>query len=269
LGYANIKAFHAAGVQPPLTEGDLVRVAGALRGSGAAKVTLSLAEGDPAAVTLCELIVSHGGDPRVLNDPGSVAAFTFVQRLARDGLLPRHSFEARYDTEIEYLLTERSFLAQNWSFTSAHLARAGRLDDFAVYSGWSGPKEVHVIGGDVLGIPKGVKGKEYRAAVELAKFLMGKEAQELLVQENSWPSFRSDIDYDKVAPDRRSTFSAIESALGQGWYRPAVRYWQTVSNELNSALTAIVIGGRPVQDVLDEAHERVRDSAELAGVPYP
>jgi trehalose transport system substrate-binding protein len=252
-----------------LFRSDLVRIAGALRGSGTPKVTLSLAEGDPAAVTLCELIVSHGGDPRVLNDTGSVAAFTFLQRLARDGLLAPQSFEARYDTEIEYLLSGTSALAENWSFTSAHLARAGRIDEFEVYPGWSGPKDVHVVGGDVLGIPKGVEGKEYKAAVALAEFLMGKEAQELLVRENSWPSFRSDIVYDEVAPDRRSTFSAIELALKDGWYRPAVPYWQEVSDEMYGAMTAVVFAGRPVQEVLDEAHGRVRVAAELAGVPYP
>lgn len=269
LGYANKKALDSAGEQPPRTEDDLVRVAGALRGSGTPKVTLSLAEGDPAAVTLCELIVSHGGDPRVLNDRGSVAAFSFVQRLFREGLLARDSFEARYDTEVDYLLSGKSALVQNWSFTSAQLAKADRLPEFEVYPGWSGPKEVHVIGGEVLGIPKGVKGKEFETAVALAKFLMGKEAQALLVRENSWPSFRSDIKRGEAASGHQSTFTAIQSALEKGWYRPAVHYWPTVTTELNAALTAVVLAGRPVQEVLDEAHERVRVAAERAGAPYP
>jgi hypothetical protein len=42
---------------------------------GAPKLTLALAEGAPAAITVAELVVGFGGNPLVLNDAGSVAAF--------------------------------------------------------------------------------------------------------------------------------------------------------------------------------------------------
>jgi trehalose transport system substrate-binding protein len=217
-------------------------------------------------VTIAELIVSHNGNPLVLNDPGSVEAFTFLQRLWRERLISRRSITAQWDTEVDNLIGKESSLAENWSFTSAQLAKLGELRNFQVYPGWRGPAEAHVIGGDVLGIPTGVKGRQLLAAESLANFLMSREAQTVLVMRNSWPSFRNDIDYDSTVPDeQRSTFAAIKAALEHGWYRPFVSYWPDVTTALNEAVTDILLHDDDVQPVLDRLHERVREAAAKAG----
>lgn len=268
--YAKTAAFQDAGVTVPVTDEDFVRAASALKGAdGRPKVTLSLAEGDPAAVTLCELILSYGGDPLKLNDPGSIEAFRYLELLWRNALLPPASFQAKWDTEVENLADGTASMAENWSFTSADLAKEGKLDEFQVYAGWSGPHEAHVIGGDVLGIPKGVRGKELEAAIALAEFLMPEESQELLVRRNAWPSFRSDVDYGSLPAEQGRTFEAIQKALASGWYRPVVPYWPVVSEQLNLAVIAVLLEGKPVKAVLDEAHARIRAAAAGEGAPYP
>jgi len=229
---------------------------------------MSLAAGKPAAVTLSELIKSHGGDPVVLNDAGSIAAFTRLQRLWRDGLLSPASFDAKYDTEVENLASGAVSMAENWSFTSAQLAKRGQLDRFSVHSGWTGPEGVHVIGGDVLAIPRGVKGKQLKAAGALATFLISRESQELLAGRNSWPSFYKDISRS-VPAAQQDTFKAIETALANGWYRPTVAYWPKVSDQMNKALNAILLEGKPVQAVLDDAYNAIRLWAEGSRVRYP
>ena len=270
IAYARTSDFEKAGVEPPETEDDLVQAAAALKWSGPAKVTLSLADGDAAAVTIAELIVSHEGDPLVLNDPGSVAAFTFLQRLWRERLISSKSMTAQWDTEVDNLAGKESSLAENWSFTSAQLAKLGELHKFQVYPGWRGPAEAHVIGGDVLGIPTGVKGKQLQAAEALANFLMSREAQEILVMRNAWPSFRNDIDYDSTVPDeQRPTFAAIKAALEHGWYRPFVSYWPDVSAALNDAVIDILWHDDDVQPVLDRLHDRIRAAAAARGAVYP
>jgi trehalose transport system substrate-binding protein len=51
-------------------------------------------------------------------------------------------------------------MAQNWPLTSATFADQGILGEFTVYAGWSGPVQLaHVIGGEVLGIPRGFRGR--------------------------------------------------------------------------------------------------------------
>jgi trehalose transport system substrate-binding protein len=71
-----------AGLPPPTTLAALGSAAGKLRSKwGVPKLTLSLAPGDPTAVTISELILAFGGDPRVLNGRESVHAFTYLARL--------------------------------------------------------------------------------------------------------------------------------------------------------------------------------------------
>lgn len=268
LGYLDVESAHAAAVSPPRTSAELVTAAGKLKAAtGRPAVTLSLAEGDPAAVTVSEWIVSHGGDPLVLNDAGSVAAFEVLQTLWRRDLIARESLFARFDTEVDYLLSGRSLLAQNWSFTSAVLADAGQLNRFLVYPGWEGPvRPAHVIGGDVLGMPKGVTGEQREAAVALAEFLMSREAQELLARENAWPSIRSDA-YGRVAPELQQTFAAIDAALAHGWFRPSVGHWPEVTDLLNEAVDRIVVRLEPVKATLDELHARAVAAARTAPQP--
>lgn len=270
VAYADLQQLRTAGAQPPTTTEELEVVARKLKeATGAPAITLSLAEGDPAAVTVAEWIVSYGGNPLVLNDSGSAMAFQNLQRLWQEGLLARESLFAKFDTEVEYLSTKQSWLAQNWSFTSAVLAKEGQLDRFRVYEGWRGPsRAAHVIGGDVLGMPKGISGREREAALALATFLMSQEAQEVLVKENAWPAIRDDA-YGRVPEEQRETFTAIQDALRHGWFRPVVAYWPDVSQAMNEAVDRILLQGQPVQPVLDELHSRIEAGARRTGAPYP
>lgn len=270
IAYANRDRLSAADAEPPKTVEELRTVAQALQTeAGSGKVTLSLAEGDPAAVTISEWIVSYGGNPLILNDAGSVAAFEFLQGMWRDGLLARESLLGKFDTEVDYLQGETAWLAQNWPFTSAELLAQDLLSKFEVYEGWEGPERgAHVIGGDVLGIPRGVSGEQKEAALGLAQFLMSKEAQETLAAENAWPSIRTDA-YANVPEEQQSTFTAIQNALEDGWYRPNVVYWSDVSEQMNAAVRRIIVDGEPAKATLDELHAAVEAAAKAKGAEYP
>ena len=270
IAYANRDRLSAANAEAPKTVEELRTVAQTLESeAGSGKVTLSLAEGDPAAVTISEWIVSYGGDPLILNDAGSVAAFEFLQGMWRDGLLARESLLGKFDTEVDYLQGETAWLAQNWPFTSAELLAQDLLSKFEVYDGWAGPERAaHVIGGDVLGIPRGVAGEEKEAALALAQFLMSKEAQETLAAENAWPSIRTDA-YANVPEEQQSTFTAIQNALEDGWYRPNVVYWSDVSEQMNAAVRRIIVDGEPAKATLDELHAAIETAAKAKGAEYP
>lgn len=270
VAYADLQQLRAAGAEAPATTEELELVARKLKAAtGAPALTLSLAEGDPAAVTVAEWVVSHGGNPLVLNDQGSALAFETLQRLWQEGLLARESLFAKFDTEVEYLSTKRSWLAQNWSFTSAVLAKERQLERFQVYEGWRGPsRAAHVIGGDVLGMPKGISGRQKEAALALADFLMSQEAQEVLVNRNAWPAIRNDA-YRNVPEEQRETFSAIQEALRHGWFRPVVAYWPAVSQAMNEGVDRILLQGQPVRPVLDELHARIEAAARRTGAAYP
>jgi trehalose transport system substrate-binding protein len=268
--YANRARFREAGAALPRTAAELRTVAQAFKGRrGAPKVTLSLAEGAPAAITVAELVLSFGGDPLVLNDRGSVAAFEFLAGLWREGLLARESLVAKYDTQVDHLVGETAWLAPNWPFTSGVLARQGLLDRFEVYEGWRGPaRAAHVVGGDVLGIPRGVTGRRREHAVRLATFLMSRGAQERLVAGNAWPAIRADA-HGQVPPAQRETFEAVRRALVDGWHRPGVSYWPDVSDAMNEAVRRILQRGEPVRPVLDRVHGAIAEAARRKGARYP
>lgn len=270
IAYANRDRLEEANAERPTTHEEFRAVAEKLRqAANTPKVTLSLAEGDPAAVTISEWIVSFGGNPLLLNDDGSVKAFEFIQGMWRDNLLARESLLGKFDTEVDYLQGETSWLAQNWPITSAQLAEQGLLEKFIVYNGWKGPaREAHVIGGDVLGIPRGVSAEEKEAALALAEFLVSQDAQKTLVERNAWPSVRDDA-YGDVPEEQQDTFEAIQAALENGWFRPNVAYWPNVSEQMNAAVKRVVVDGAPAKATLDELQGKIEAAAKAAGAEYP
>jgi trehalose transport system substrate-binding protein len=272
VAYVNTDRFQQAGVTPPRTTDELRAVAQKLKAAagGQPKVTLSLEGPSGAAgVTISEWIVSYGGNPLLLNDQGSVQAFQFLQDMWREGLIAEESLTAKFDTEIDNLRGETAWFAQNWTFTTGELAKQGLLEKFQVYEGFSGPaRAAHVVGGEVLGIPKGVAGKEKQAALALAQFLMSKPAQEVLAAKNAWPSVRTDA-YAQVPADQQSTFQAINTALKDGWYRPNVVYWSDVQDAINEGVRRILVRGEPVQATLDELNGKIAKAAQDKGAEYP
>jgi trehalose transport system substrate-binding protein len=272
--YVNKDRFSAAGVSPPKTVDEYKTVAEKLKAAagGQGKVTVSFADQPdtgPLGVTMSEWIVSFGGDPLIMNDNGSVQAITFLQGLWKEGVFAKESLKAKFDTEVNYLQGETSWLATNWPFTTAELDKTGILDKFDVYEGWAGPaRAAHVIGGEVLGIPKGVTGKEKDAALALAQFLVSKEAQQTLVAKNSWPSVRTDA-LAEVPSNQKSTFDAIQAALKNGWYRPNVVYWSDVESAMDDVIHNAIVGGQDVKTVLDAAHDKIAAAAQSKGAQYP
>jgi trehalose transport system substrate-binding protein len=271
VAYANEQQFQSAGVSSPPASFDEYRSMAEtfMQETGQPRVTVSLAPGSSAPVVVSEWILSFGGDPVVLNDEGSVEAMTELQAMWEDGLLARESLQGEFDTEVDYLRGETAFYAQNWPFTSSIFQDEGVLELFMIDNGWAGPDgEFHVIGGDVLAIPTGVEGDQKEAAIELANFLMGQEAQSILAEVNAWPSIRDDA-VQNVPSELQPTFDAVQEALANGWYRPSVSYWPAVQTAMDEAVRRILQEGEDPKTVLDELHDDVAQAAEESGEDYP
>jgi trehalose transport system substrate-binding protein len=269
--YINKDRFAEAGATPPTTVDELMTTAEKLKtDAGGPKVVLQFEGSSGAAgVTISSWVVSYGGNPLILNDQGSVQAFTELQTMWQDGLLAKESLQSKFDTDVDYLRGETAWMAQNWPFTSATFADQGILDKFQVTAGWAGPVQpANVIGGEVLGIPKGVTGKEKDAAIALAQYLMSKPAQEILVARNAWPSVRDDA-LGSVPDEQKETFDAIQTALKSGWYRPNVAYWSDVDQAIQEGVQKIIVDGAPVQSALDGLHDEIQSAAKASGEQYP
>jgi trehalose transport system substrate-binding protein len=271
VAYANQQQFQTAGVSAPPASFDEYRSMAETfqQETGQPRVTVSLAPGSSAPVVVSEWILSFGGNPVVLNDEGSIEAMTELQSMWEQDLLARESLQAEFDTEVDYLRGETAYYAQNWPFTSSIFQDEGVLELFMIDKGWAGPAgEFHVIGGDVLAIPEGVEGEQRDAALELANFLMGQEAQSILAETNAWPSIRNDA-VGNVPSELQPTFDAVQAALENGWYRPSVGYWPDVQTAMDEAVRRILQEGEDPKTVLDELHAQVEKAAQETGEEYP
>jgi trehalose transport system substrate-binding protein len=212
---------------------------------------------DPTAVNpsqAWEWIVSAGGDPLVLNDEGSVAAYEFLQGLEQDGLLHPDSALAKWDTSNESFARGDVYLMQNWPFGIGVIRDLG-LEDFDVYHGVTGPvREAHVVGGEVLAI---VKDTPRRAAAwSFVQFLESREAQEILAAQNGWPNVRGDA-LGQIPADRLVEFEAVNDALEYGILRPNIPYMEDLLGIMIEAYDRIVNDGEDARTVLDGLHDEL------------
>ena len=255
ITYYNEERFKYHNLRPPRTWEELMEVAQAFKEKeGLGKIGLKLWGGSPTAAQIYEMIISAGGDPFSFNDAGCIKTFEFLKALYP--YLASDSKKAKWDTTITYLANQSFYLAQNWPFSTNILIKEYDKHQIKAYSGWSGPlREAHVIGGEVLGIPKAAKNK--RLALEFILFLESKEIQEKLANKLGWPSVRYDA-YAQIPAWQEPYFKATQEALRHGVYRPNVSYWDDFEKFINEAVTRIVINQEECLQVLNEYHEKMK-----------
>lgn len=248
ITYYNKEKFDKYGLKPPRNWDELLAVAKKFKQKEkTGKVLFQAWGGSPTATQLYEWIVSAGGDPFKFNDRGCVRTFTFLQKLWP--YMSPDSRRAKFDTTNEYLARESAYLAQNWPFGVRVLVKDFGKKNIRTYSGFRGPRRyAHVIGGEVLGIPKGTRKKQQ--ALEFIKHLQSKEVQEIFVSELGWPSIRTDA-YDQVEPWMKPHYDSVMKAMRAGVFRKNVPYWSQYEKLANEAFIKIVVRGEPVKQTLN------------------
>jgi trehalose transport system substrate-binding protein len=245
------------GLQPPRTWDELLAVAQRFKAEeGVGRVMLHGTLDLNTTTQVMEFIWAAGGDPLVLNDQGSLQAFTFLQQLAP--YLAPETRRANWNTTNTFLATESVYLARNWPFGVYLLIQQARKTQIKAYAGWRGPvREANMLGGEVIGIPKGTPHREL--ALDFMRYLMSKPVQESLVSALGWPSFRSDA-YGTIEPWQTPYFAAVQEALSHARPRPHVPNWPEVDRALSSAFRDIVFDGRPVQPTLERYHRQLQQA---------
>jgi trehalose transport system substrate-binding protein len=255
IAYYHETKFAAYGLQPPRTWDELLTVAQRFKAEeGIGRVLLQGTLDLNTVTHVVEFIWAAGGDPLVLNDQGSVQAFAFLQQLAP--FLAPETRRANWNTTNTFLATESVYLARNWPFGVHLLVQQAGKTQIKAYAGWRGPvREAHVLGGEMIGIPKGAPHREL--ALEFMRYLMSKPVQESLVSALGWPSFRSDA-YGTIESWQTPYFAAVQEALRLAHPKPHVPNWAEVGRALSGAFREIVYEGQPVQAALDRYHRQLQ-----------
>jgi trehalose transport system substrate-binding protein len=236
ITYYDQTQLQRLGVTPPQTWQQLLDVAAQLDEQGQ-HLELQGAPGPPNATQLDEFLLQAGGDPLALDSPESLQALTFLAQLAPH--LDDHTAQAKFDTVNDDLTSDTATVAPNWTFGVSEVVVKNGRRDIAVYPGWAGPAgPAHVLGGDVLAIPKVAERR--KPALKLAEYLMSQPVQATLATQLFWPSMRVDA-YHDVQPELRPYWDAINNAMANATPRPAIACWHDVEKVLSKAWNSIVV----------------------------
>ncbi|QCX33537.1 extracellular solute-binding protein [Caloramator sp. E03] len=262
INFYNEAKLNQYGLKPPANWDELLNLARTLKEKeGVGKVGIKAVFDGNTTVQLFEFIRQAGGDPLVLNDEGSVKAYTFLKQLWP--YLSPDSLKADWNTTNRFLAEESMYLAANWPFGVNVIVKDGGKKEIKAYGGFSGPvKASKVLGGDVLGIPKGSPNKEL--ALKFIEYLMSKDVQETLASKLAWPSARTDA-YAKVEDWQKPYFDAINEAMKVAQPRPNLVYWADVDKALNDALKEIVVDGKDIKATLDKYHQKIEEAKQNSG----
>jgi trehalose transport system substrate-binding protein len=253
--------FAQYGLAPPRTWAELLAVGREFETREKfGRVVIQGVPGGPVGVVVTEFLWQGGGNPLDLTAPGSAQAFEFLQQL-EPYLAPVYQ-TAKFDTINTYLASETAYLGQNWPFGADVIVKQYRKQGVGAYSGWAGPSgEFHVLGGEVIGIPKGTPRREM--ALQFARFLMSRPVQEALVQRLAWPPMRDDA-FGAVAEWQQPYFAAVQAALAQTRARPNVVYWGEVERILSDAFRDVVTNRQPVQPTLARYQAQIEQARAAA-----
>jgi trehalose transport system substrate-binding protein len=253
--------FARYGLEPPRTWDELLAVARTFaEREKFGRVVVQGVPGGPLGVVVSEFLWQGGGDPLDLTAPGSVRAFEYLQQL-EPYLAPVYQ-TAKFDTINTYLASETAYLGQNWPFGADVIVRQYRKRNVGAYSGWAGPAgEFHVLGGEVIGIPRGAPRREL--ALQFAQFLMSRPVQEALLQRLAWPPMREDA-FGAVADWQQPFFAAVQGALRHARARPNVVYWGEVERVLSDAFRDVVVNKQPAQPTLARYQAEIEQARAAA-----
>lgn len=255
INFYNETKFNEYNLEPPTNWEELKNVIKTFsENEDVGRYAIQANNGAPTTATLFEFITSAGGDPLVLNDAGSVEAYTFLQEIWPH--MSSESKRANPNVINQLLATETVYYADNWPFAANILVKDNGKDNIKAHVGFAGPdRMVKVLGGSVMAVTTITEKNE--EAKMFMEFLMSKEVQEIFCSEIGWAPIRNDA-IGTMEDWQKPYFEEVLKALEYAEPRPIVNYWSDVDKAINDAFVEIVIdGNKDVQGVLDKYHANI------------
>lgn len=263
INFYNETKFDQYGLTPPTNWEELEHVIKTFaEKEGVGRYAIQGNMGAPTTVSVFEFILSAGGDPLVLNDEGSVEAFTFLQKIWP--YISAETKRANPNLINQILANETVYYADNWPVAATVIVKEGGKTEIKAHTGFEGPKGVgKVLGGSVMAVTS-VTQKDVEARMFI-EYMMSLEAQEIFCSEIGWAPIREDA-IAKMEDWQKPYFEAVMESLAVAQPRPVVAYWSDVDKAINEAFKEIVIEqNSDVKGILDRGHadiEAARVAAE-------
>ena len=255
LVWLNATALTAAGITaPPSTFSELYADAQTL---GSNSIMFQGGAGDSTATEMFQWEVQFGGNPMVFNDAGDTAAMSYLYNLSH---YMNPGYKQAYWNEYAGLAEGTyQILDYQWPYVYQLLTAGGSgVPAMSPSSIWISPgpngtgahAADHVIGGDVLAIPKGATHLPQLEA--FAHFLLSPEAQFLLMNDTGNPAVNAAA-YQNLAGENKVVDTAILAALQNPVFRPPVPWIETwVQDFYNDVFTPVVLEGHGLSEIVSD-----------------
>ncbi len=215
-------------------------------------------------------MAEFGGNPMYLNDTGDIKALTFLQNMAKDGLMSSANKTGywgtykslgstyQYINQWPYVQSLLQGLGWNNTTSSAH-------HNLGINHVFMGPNNnaQYVVGGDVLGLVKG--SKNTWASLQFMNYIDSAPVQKGLLLNLTWPVVNT-YAYKNLPSSIAPTFSIIQFEEQNGIFRPAVPWIGEWQNVFDTAFAEIIGQGVNVTNALNAAHDSL---SQYLGIYYP
>ncbi len=225
---------------------------------GANSVMFQGGAGDDTATEMFQWDVQFGGNPMIYDDAGDIAAMSYLYNLSKY-MNPGYK-QAIYSEYAGLAEGKYQILDYQWPYIYSLLTAGNSTvpampaSSLWVYPGpnGTGPQASdHVIGGDVIAIPKGAT--NLWALQLFGQFLLSAKAQQLLMVDTGNPAVNAAA-YQGLPASQSVVDSSIEAALQNPVFRPPVPWIETwVQNFYNDIFTPVVLNGGGLSVIASDA----------------
>lgn len=262
LVFYNKQALLSAGItSPPATYTELLADAAKLNSSNYPGSIMFQGHGGASTATeLYQWMVQFGGNPFLLNDTGDVQAFQYLSSLSP--YFSSNYIHGYWGSYVGLAKGTYQVLDYQWPYVFGLLTNSTlgmTSNTLGVYAGPAGPANGnHLLGGDVLVIPKGATNLPQIQA--FAKFLLGSQAQRETLLNLAWVAVNSQA-YSNLPSNFSAVGTALQQAITSGVFlrnpTPWISEWNSIAD---SAWTQIVVNHASpsqIQGILNSMNQRM------------
>jgi len=250
LVFYNKQALEQVGfTQPPQNLTALMEAAKLLYQKTGVKPVMFQGHGGASTATeLFQWAVQFGGNPIVFNDSGDVQMFEYLYNLS-NYFSPAyvHGYWGSYKglASGEYYI-----LDYQWPYVYSLLEGLGmNSSTLGVYPGPAGPvNSDHLVGGDVLAIPKGVPSQDLPYLIDFAKFLLSSQVQRIFIVDLGWPAVNAKA-YQNLPSNISYLYKQEELALQNSFFRPPVPWITEWNNIMDQVFDQIIVDHAPYSQI--------------------
>lgn len=257
--YYNKKMMEEAGCLPPETWDEFYDAAVKMTKEGVDGFALSALQSEEAMFCFLPMLWSMGADVDTLDSPEGRKAFQLIEELRDNGVLRKQCISMTLSDLMKQFEAGTVAMMFNTSMAIGPMREHRPELEFGVVSVPSGEVPVTVSGGEIFGVTTGEHEEE---SIEFLQFLADKNRMSGYIDKFGLLAPREDVQSRQYPNDdmQKKFIEYYKSARP----REFTDKWPKISLVVTDALSQVIIGERPTEDILREAALSIREIREEA-----